>query len=1053
MEAFLVLLSLGLLVCIFILPIVALVKASGASNAAERLAEELRSLRLEVSILKRRLAESAAPAAQPPPSGQPAAAPATATVAPSPTPAQPQPPSPHVVVAATAAAATPQPPSVSAPAVPPPPAPVQPPVIPSPIPAPLAREAAPAPAVQPPPLAAPTPVAVARTPLPQPPPALPPTPAKSEPSFNWEQFVGVKLFAWIAGVGLLFTAIYFLKYSIDHGWIPPAVRAALGFLAGAGLIVGGLASIRRAFATAGQTLVGTGIVVLYAVTVACRRYYEFDFFSDASATGTLASGGFLVLITVAAFLLAIRLDAQVIALLGLLGGFATPIMLSTGVDNPPGLFGFIAVLDLGLLAIALHRRWDYLATLAALGTVIMEIGWSAEFFAVGKLPTAVTVLVGFNLLFALAVYVARRLNRASDWLAAAAVIQTTVAFGFSLFFSFDNPVAIRAGWVLGNLLLADLALLAVCALHRSFSRLSLASGLATFAVTAIWIANAVDNALLPWALGFVVVVAALHGAFPFVQERLEPGTDARRWSALFPPLGLILMLIPLARMDEVGWWLWPAVLVLDLFALVAAALTRLLGALAAALLLTLVVLATAIGQLPGGYNGGGGRELFLVAAFAVLFCAGAVWLLRRFGGKLGGAAPDWSAYLPDATAGLPFALLLMLVFKLRPDDPSSIFGVALLLGAMLVGIAVVARRGASVLAALAGTLLVEYCWWGECSYSGDALVALVWFAAFGLGYLALPFLFRRRILELQPPWAAAALALPLHFFLINRALSALLPEFVAGFGGALPALCILPPLLGLVVLLRTIPTDAPCRLNRLAWFGAATLFFITLVFPLQFSNQWLTIAWALEGAALLWLFHRIPHPGLRAAGAALLAAVFARLILNPAVLHYAERSDTPVFNWILATYGIAAVCCFAGMKLLAPPRDRLLGLNVPPILATFGTVLAFALVNFEIADFFTPAGSYVRLEFSGDFARDMSYTIAWALFALIMIVLGIRHRLRAARYAALVLLGITCLKLFLHDTASLETVWRIAAFAVVSAVALAASFLYQRFLRSTPPTP
>jgi hypothetical protein len=1046
MEAFLVLLSLGLLVCIFVLPIVALVKASGASNVAVRLAEELRSLRLEVSILKRRLAEGAAPAPQPPPTGQPAAAPAAAVIAPTPAPAQPQPPPPPVV----ATASVQPPPTVSAPLPPPipalqqvaPPAPT--------VPPPLVPEAAPAPTILPPPLTEPTPVAAARAPISQPPPSLPPAPAKSEPSFNWEQFVGVKLFAWIAGVGLLFTAIYFLKYSIDHGWIPPAVRAAMGFLAGAGLIVGGLASIRRAFATAGQTLVGTGIVVLYAVTVACRRYYEFDFFSDASTAGTVASGGFLVLITVAAFLLAIRLNAQVIALLGVLAGFATPIMLSTGVDNPPGLFGFIALLDLGLLAIALHRRWDYLATLAALGTVIMEIGWAEKFFAVGKLPVAVTVLVGFNVLFALSVYIARRLNRASDWLAAAAVIQATVAFGFSLFFSFDNPVAIRAGWVLGNLLLADLALLAVCALHRSFSRLSLAAGLATFGVTAIWIASTVDNALLPWALGFVVVVAALHGAFPFVQERLEPGTDARRWSALFPPLGLILMLIPLASMDEVGWWLWPAVLLLDLVALVAAALTRLLAALAAALLLTLVVLATAIGQLPGGYNGGG-RELFLVAAFAVLFCAGAVWLLRRFGGKLGAAAPDWSAYLPDATAGLPFALLLMLVFKLRPDDPSSIFGVALLLGAMLVGIAIVARRGASVLAALAGTLLVEYCWWGECSYNGDALVALVWFAAFGLGYLALPFLFRRRILEIQPPWAAAALALPLHFFLVNRALAALLPEFVADFGGALPALCILPPLAGLIALLRNIPADAPCRLNRLAWFGAATLFFITLVFPLQFSNQWLTIAWAMEGAALLWLFHRIPHPGLRAAGAALLAAVFARLILNPAVLHYAERSDTPVFNWILATYGIAAVCCFAGMKLLAPPRDRLLGLNVPAILATFGTILAFALVNLEIADFFTPAGSYVRLEFSGDFARDMSYTIAWALFALVMIVLGIRHRLRAARYAALVLLGVTCLKLFLHDTASLETVWRIAAFAVVSAVALAASFLYQRFLRSTPP--
>ena len=44
------------------------------------------------------------------------------------------------------------------------------------------------------------------------------------------------------------------------------------------------------------------------------------------------------------------------------------------------------------------------------------------------------------------------------------------------------------------------------------------------------------------------------------------------------------------------------------------------------------------------------------------------------------------------------------------------------------------------------------------------------------------------------------------------------------------------------------------------------LFFITLIFPIQFSHQWITIGWALEGAALLWLFHRVPHPGLRLVG-------------------------------------------------------------------------------------------------------------------------------------------------------------------------------------------
>ncbi|MFT3829353.1 MAG: DUF2339 domain-containing protein [Opitutaceae bacterium] len=1016
-----ILVILGVALVLLIMPIVALVKAAGARREARELAEKVRELTLDLAIVKRRVAEGApTPATAPAPAVQtaPTVAPATVT------------PPAAVVPPATVSVAPPS--SRPTPAAPPP-IPDEA-FLPPPIPA-LSAEAPIRPQPAPP-------VAPFATPPLPPPPAEP-----AKPAFDWEQFVGVKLFAWLAGVGLLAAMGYFLKYSIDHGWVPPTVRAALGFVAGAGLLVGGLFSIRRQYAATGQSLVATGIVVLYAVTVACRLYYRFDFFQGPAA------GALLLLITVAAFLLAVRLEAQVVAILGLLGGFLTPIMLSTGVDNPPGLFGFVALLDLGILAVALHRRWFYLAALAAAGTVTMQIGWADKFFELAKLPTAVVVLVGFNTLFTLAVAVGRRLGRSGDWLASAALLPPVVALGFTLYFSSLPAVAARAGWVLGNLLAADLALLAVCALHRPFAKLAVGAGLATFGVAAVWIASAVNDALLPWALGLVVVVAALHAVFPFVQERLEPGADRRRWSALFPPLALVLLLIPFAQMDEVGWWLWPAVLMLNLFALVAAALTRVLAALAASLLITLLVLGVAIAQLPANF-GGGERELLLVAGFSLFFCAGAVWLVRRFGGSLAGSAPDWSAYLPDATAGLPFVLLLMLVFKLRLPDPSPIFGVVLLLLVLLYGIALVARRGAPVLAAFVGALLVEYTWKGANPVAWDAGMALVWYATFALGLLAAPFVFRRRVLDLQPFWAVAALALPLHFGLLHRCAVALWPELMRDAAGALAAVCVLPPLAGLVVLLRTLAADEPFRLNRLAWFGAATLFFITLIFPLQFNYQpqWLTISWALEGAALLWLYHRIPHPGLRLTGLALLTVVFVRLALNPAVLHYATRSPVPVFNWILGSYGVATACCFAGMRLLAPPRDRAIGLNAPAILAVFGTILAFALVNLEIADYFTPEGAWVRLEFSGDFARDIAYTIAWALFALVLIVVGMFRRLRAPRYAGIALLAVTYGKLFFHDMSRLETFYRMIVFLVVSVVTLAASFLFQRFLRNNPPT-
>src|SRR5205807_147794 len=143
----------------------------------------------------------------------------------------------------------------------------------------------------------------------------------------------------------------------------------------------------------------------------------------------------------------------------------------------------------------------------------------------------------------------------------------------------------------------------------------------------------------------------------------------------------------------------------------------------------------------------------------------------------------------------------------------------------------------------------------------------------------------------------------------------------------------------------------------------------------------------------------------------------------------------------------ATACLFAGARLLAPPRHLVLGRNTLPLLYTLGTVLAFLLVNIEIADYFSvPGATGLTFQFSGNFARDMSYSIAWGLFALLLLIIGIRHIVRPVRYASLGLLGVTILKLFLHDLSQLDQLYRIAAFIVVAIIAIFASFLYQRFL-------
>ncbi len=115
------------------------------------------------------------------------------------------------------------------------------------------------------------------------------------------------------------------------------------------------------------------------------------------------------------------------------------------------------------------------------------------------------------------------------------------------------------------------------------------------------------------------------------------------------------------------------------------------------------------------------------------------------------------------------------------------------------------------------------------------------------------------------------------------------------------------------------------------------------------------------------------------------------------------------------------------------------------MLGSLGTILVFLLLNIEIADFFS-IGPTLTFSFSGNFARNMTYSIAWALFALGLIVIGMRINQKAARYAGVALLGITLAKLFFHDLNDLDELYRIGAFVGVAVILIAASFIYQRFL-------
>ncbi len=914
-------------------------------------------------------------------------------------------------------------------------------------------------------------------------PTSPAAPVASRPKamvlegINWEQFMGVRLFAWLGGLALFLAAAFFLKYSFEHGLIPPWLRVALGFVTGIGLLIGGVKLSQKRYKITADTLSATGIVILYAVTFACRAVYKFEFFNPVT-TFLL-----MTLITGTAFVIAVRLNALVVAVLGMLGGFLTPILLSTGQDNPFGLFSYIALLDLGLLAVAYSRRWDWLNLAGAIGTFLMQFGWVINFYDPTKVFTALTIFLGFCMLYLATAAWSHQRNRTNLWLIAATLLLPAATFLFVPWLIGGTETGQRPGVIFSFLLGADLAVLALATLHAktltlakgspsdasgsaeptmttaipNLRWLSSAAGGVVFLLLALWTGLRVNDALLYWALGGYLAFAVLHTAFPILLNRRFPDEPVPAWTQLFPVLGLLLTLIPIMKLDDISFLLWPFVLLLDLVAIATAIA---LASVAGILIALLVTAGVALWWLLHGSAevGNLSEMLIVIVGLAALFTGAASFAGKRILARqqTQGAAHDapllptgWTPadlqqQIPALSGIMPFLLLLIVTAKMPLANPSPVFGVALLLVGLLLGLARFANMNWLPAIGLGCTFLLEHAWHFRHVAGASPGLALGWYLVFYAVFAAYPFLFHRRDGSKTIAWTASALSGPLHFWLVYDLVNRAWPN---EFMGLIPALFAVPAGIALMVAWEQIPVADPKRNTVLAWFGGIALFFVTLIFPIQFERQWLTVAWGLEGAALLWLFHRVPHHGLRYTGVGLLILAFTRLALNPAVFAYHPRSETPLLNWYLYTYGLVIAALFVGAKLLVPPNHRLFEKDGRPLLVALGTILAFLLLNIEIADYFTPAGELrLTFNFRGNFARDMSYTIGWALFAFVMLVIGIVRRVPAARWAGIGLLAVTLLKLFFHDLATLNQLYRVGALVGVAVVAIVASFLYQKFL-------
>lgn len=181
---------------------------------------------------------------------------------------------------------------------------------------------------------------------------------------------------------------FFLKYSIDKGILPPLGRAALTMATGIIMLVVGLTLTNKKYHLIGLGLTGGGIATLYfAVFAAFQRYHLID---------AKLAFGIMIMITLTVGVLAVRLNALLVAIFGVVGGYMTPILLSTGTKNLPGLYSYLLLLGLGTLFIARYKYWKLLNVMSFVLTYTIYIMTLAKFY---QHPADFIVAITFGSLF------------------------------------------------------------------------------------------------------------------------------------------------------------------------------------------------------------------------------------------------------------------------------------------------------------------------------------------------------------------------------------------------------------------------------------------------------------------------------------------------------------------------------------------------------------------------------------------------------------------------------------------------------------------------------
>ncbi len=857
------------------------------------------------------------------------------------------------------------------------------------------------------------------------PPVLPAehkTAAKQAPGLELSP---AKLFSWIGGLMLFLGCVFGIKYAVENNLLSPAARIILSTGLGLVLAAAGAAIRRETYRITAHTLLGSGLAVIYASVYCAHAFYQFI---PPGVTFIL-----LALTAFAAFGAAIGKNAKYVGYLGAIIAFLTPLLLNSANDAWIALFTYILFINAAAALAAAKRGWNSLLVCTLALTWLSQGAW---LFA--QLPVKAYKLNGICIFFSLYTF-------GAAWMARRRLFQEPARTAVGVFLCAEMLLALPLGLMemsavnsvklLGYTLFVNLLILWQTGQKNLPAPFAHTGKIIAFFTLFVW-SNAHFNELSPVLLfGSFIVFAAVNGGAEFICKQKDSATTKPTvFSALYPALLMLPPACALAVRPDLPFGLTMLAMGLLFILMSGAVLMAFLagatGAAAAGMGIAVLVLWSLTDRLTA-WSAGEIIWLLWLGFIPAVLGGGILTLAKKI--KTGQAALPGEHILSSLTALSPFVLILAILVQ-NPHGLSIslhwILGATLALSALNALAARIYKNADFLPAALAGATLVQIVYGCQrLSPQTDAAFAC-WTAGIFVLFFAFPFVFKKYFWESKPAWMAAALSGAAACGLIYFNLKTHTEGFHWGILPAAFLIIYLPAVKKLCARAEEVAKNPV----PLAFMAGTALFFLTAIFPFELSGKWLTLAWTLEGAALIWLNTRVSYKGLLITGYGLLAVTALRLLLPD----LAPIPATRVLNWYLGVYATYAACAFLAAKWWPEGGNPFWKKSLS---AMGGTVL-FWLLNIEIAHWF--ANGRLSFVFTGRLAEALAYTLAWALFGGACIGWGLFSNKPAASKAGAGVIILALVKFFLSDIWQLEALYRIIGLFGLAVILIGASFYYQK---------